>query len=46
MIHAAAQRGWLELDRAMTETVTAIHRAGAQIVLTYFAKDLARKLAC
>jgi len=28
------------------ETVTAIQRAGAQIILTYFAKDLARKLAC
>jgi delta-aminolevulinic acid dehydratase/porphobilinogen synthase len=30
----------------MLETTTAIHRAGAQMVLTYFAKDLARKLAC
>ena len=46
MIQAAAQLGWLDRDRAMLETVTAIQRAGAQIVLTYFAKDLARKLAC
>ena len=46
MIHAAARLGWLDLERTMLETTTAIHRAGAQIVLTYFAKDLARKLAC
>ena len=46
MIHAAARNGWLDLDRAMTESVTAIQRAGASVVLTYFAKDLARKLAC
>jgi len=46
MIHAAARLGWLELERTMLETVTAIHRAGAQILLTYFAKDLARTLAC
>jgi porphobilinogen synthase len=44
MIHAAARNGWLDLDRAMVESVTAIQRAGASIVLTYFAKDLARKL--
>jgi len=46
MIQAAARNGWLDLERAMLETTTAIHRAGAQVVLTYFAKDLARKLAC
>jgi len=46
MIHAAARLGWLDLERAMLETTTAIHRAGAQMVLTYFAKDLARRLAC
>ncbi len=44
MIHAAAQNGWIDLDRAMVESVTAIHRAGASIVFTYFAKNLARKL--
>ncbi len=46
MIQAAARLGWLDRERAMLETVTAIQRAGAQIILTYFAKDLARKLAC
>ncbi len=46
MIQAAARNGWLDLERAMLETTTAIHRAGAQMVLTYFAKDLARNLAC
>jgi len=46
MIQAAARLGWLDRERAMMETTTAIQRAGAQIILTYFAKDLARKLAC
>jgi porphobilinogen synthase len=46
MIHAAARLGWLDLERSMLEATTAIQRAGAQIVLTYFAKALARKLAC
>ncbi|MBI2956447.1 MAG: porphobilinogen synthase, partial [Acidobacteria bacterium] len=46
MIQAAARLGWLDGERTMVETVTAIRRAGAQIILTYFAKDLARKLAC
>ena len=45
MIHAAARNGWIDLDRAMVESVTAIQRAGASIILTYFAKDLACKLA-
>jgi porphobilinogen synthase len=42
MILAAAQRGWLDLDRAMWESLTAIRRAGADIILTYFAKTAAR----
>jgi porphobilinogen synthase len=46
MIHAAARNGWLDLERAMLESVTSIQRAGASIIFTYFAKDLARKLAC
>ena len=46
MIHAAARLGWLDLERTMVEATTAIQRAGAQIILTYFAKALARKLAC
>jgi porphobilinogen synthase len=41
MIHAAAERGWLDGRRAMTEAVTAIARAGADIVITYAAADLA-----
>ena len=46
MIQAAARLGWLDRERTMMETTTAIQRAGAQIILTYFAKDLARKLGC
>ena len=43
-IHAAARAGWLELDRARDEALLAIKRAGADIILTYFAKDLAASL--
>jgi len=42
MIKAAAQRGWLEHDRVMMESLLAIRRAGADIVITYFARDVAR----
>jgi len=45
MIVAAAQRGWLDLDRAMMESLISIRRAGADLILTYFAKDAARALA-
>jgi porphobilinogen synthase len=45
MIQAAARNGWLDLDRAMIESLTCIRRAGADIILTYFAKDAARALA-
>jgi porphobilinogen synthase len=41
MIKAAAQRGWLDGDRAMKETLLSIKRAGADIILTYFAKEFA-----
>jgi porphobilinogen synthase len=44
MIHAAARNGWIDLDRAMMESLTSIKRAGADIVLTYFAKPAARML--
>ena len=44
MIAAAAERGWLDGRRAMTEAVTAIVRAGAGIVITYAAADLATRL--
>jgi porphobilinogen synthase len=43
-IHAAAQAGWLDLEKARDESLTAIRRAGADIILTYFAKDMAKKL--
>jgi porphobilinogen synthase len=39
MIHAAAQNGWLDYDRAVLETLLSIRRAGADGILTYFAKD-------
>ena len=41
MIQAAAQRGWIDRDRAIVESITGIHRAGADIVLTYWATELA-----
>ena len=42
MIEAAARNGWIDRDRAMLESLTAIQRAGAGIIMTYFAKDVAR----
>jgi len=45
MLVAAIQRGWLDRDRAILESLTSIHRAGADFMLTYFAKDAARLLA-
>jgi porphobilinogen synthase len=42
MIHAASERGWLDGRAAALETLTAIHRAGADLVVTYFALALAR----
>jgi porphobilinogen synthase len=45
MIKAAAAQGWIDEPRAILETLTAIRRAGADIILTYFAKDAARLLA-
>jgi porphobilinogen synthase len=42
MLRAAAERGWLDGDAAIREAVTSIHRAGADVVLTYAALDLAR----
>jgi porphobilinogen synthase len=44
MIKAAAQQGWIEEERVMMEVLTGIKRAGADIILTYFAKDAARLL--
>jgi porphobilinogen synthase len=44
MIMAAARNGWIDQERAMMETLTSIRRAGAGIILTYFAKAAARVL--
>ena len=44
MIKAAAQMGWLDGERAMMESLTAIKRAGADIILTYFAPEAAKLL--
>lgn len=44
MIHAAAKLGWIDLERAMFEALTSIKRAGADFILTYFAKQAAKSL--
>ena len=44
MLKAAAQKGWLDEPRAMMETLTAIKRAGADIIITYYAREAARAL--
>jgi porphobilinogen synthase len=44
MLKAAARNGWIDEPRAMMETLTAIRRAGADIIITYYARDAARLL--
>jgi porphobilinogen synthase len=44
MIKAAGERGWIDGERAMMEALTAIKRAGADVIITYFAKDAAKLL--
>ena len=44
MIKAAGQNGWIDEKRIMLEVLLAIRRAGADMILTYFAKDAARIL--
>ena len=44
MIKAAAERGWLDGEKVMLETLTSIKRAGADVIITYFAKDAAKLL--
>ena len=44
MLHAAFQRGWLDQNRAMLESLVGIRRAGADFIVTYFAKDAAKLL--
>jgi porphobilinogen synthase len=45
MLQAAFEKGWLERDRAMLESLLGIRRAGADFIVTYFAKDAAKLLA-
>jgi porphobilinogen synthase len=45
MLHAAAANGWLDLARTVKETLLSIRRAGADIIITYHARDLAEHLA-
>src|SRR6202021_368023 len=42
MLHAAFGRGWLEPERTMMESLISIRRAGADFIVTYFAKDAAK----
>ena len=44
MVHAAARNGWIDGDRVMMEILTSIKRAGAEIIITYHAKEAARLL--
>ena len=44
MIEAAARAGWIERERIILETTTAIKRAGADILITYYALELAKLL--
>jgi porphobilinogen synthase len=44
MVEAAARNGWIDRDRVMMESLISIRRAGAEVILTYFAKDAARLL--
>jgi porphobilinogen synthase len=44
MLHAAAERGWLDLEETAMESLLSIKRAGADLIVTYFAEDVARAL--
>ena len=44
LIKAAGANGWIDEDRMVMESLTAIKRAGADLILSYFAKDVARRL--
>ncbi|NEE22342.1 porphobilinogen synthase, partial [Streptomyces sp. SID7499] len=44
MIEAAAERGWIDRDKAILESLTGIRRAGAQMILTYWATEAAQWL--
>jgi porphobilinogen synthase len=45
MVKAAGERGWIDADAVALEHITAVKRAGADLILTYFARDLAEALA-
>ena len=45
MIEAAARNGWIDRERVIMESLMSIRRAGASIILTYYAKEAARLLA-
>ncbi|HBK80281.1 MAG TPA: porphobilinogen synthase, partial [Nitrospinae bacterium] len=45
MVVAASRNGWLDPERTFMEVLTSIQRAGADLILTYFAKDAARRLS-
>ena len=44
MIKAASEKGWLNEEKAIFETISSIKRAGADLIATYFAKDIVRIL--
>jgi porphobilinogen synthase len=44
MVEAAAENGWIDRDRSILEVLTSIRRAGADVVLTYWAAEAARLL--
>lgn len=44
MIEAAAEKGWIDRDKAILEALTGIKRAGANMILTYWATEVARGL--
>ena len=44
MIEAAARNGWIDRERVMLESLVSIRRAGASLILTYYAKEAARRL--
>jgi porphobilinogen synthase len=44
MLHAAAEKGWLSIDEVAHESLLSIKRAGADLILTYFAEDIAKQL--
>jgi porphobilinogen synthase len=45
MVEAAAANGWIDRERVIVETLTSVRRAGAQVVLTYWAAEAAALLA-